>query len=169
MRAELIEAIDALADVLLLEDGEWVTMAGGQHIMIGGKDSDRVARARASQNFCRADKQRIADKSEARLAEALGVPQTPDNAPFDLRNDDIGIEVKTLIDQKNDKITMSKAALGRKLAEMRAEGIKPFTVVRDLRSGTAKYYVSDRLGSLRLGSMQSASLSEIRAMVRGAI
>ena len=47
--------------------------------------------------------------------------------------------------------------------------LKTFTVVADLRGRTnAQYYVTNRLGSLRIGSMTKATLGEIRDMVRNA-
>ena len=153
----------------LREDGGWVTI-NGRRVDLGSSAenlSDKQKRALASMNKCGASKQHIADKSEAKLSKALGVPRTPDNAPFDLRNNDIGIEIKTMVDNKNDKVTMSKAALGRKIAEKEADKLKTFTVVADVRGGgAAKYYVSDKLGSLRLGSMTPITLPNLRAMVR---
>ena len=68
------------------------------------------------------------------LSNAIGVPRTRDNSAFDLRNDEVGIEIKTLVGGKNEKITMSKTALGRKLAEQQAEGLKAYTVVVDRRA-----------------------------------
>lgn len=62
---------------------------------------------------------------------------------------------------------MNKAALGRKLGEAHAEGLKTFTVVADMRGRTnAQYYVTNRLGSLRLGGMTKVTLTELRDMVR---
>lgn len=157
--------------VRLREDGGWVTIRG-HRVDLGSSEenlSDKAQRALKSMNKCGAEKQRIADKSEAKLSKALGVPRTKDNSAFDLRNDDVGIEIKTMVDGKNDKVTMSKAALGRKIAEKEAEGkdFKTFTVVADVRGGgAAKYYVSEKLGSIRLGSMTPINLSDLRAMVR---
>ena len=72
-----------------------------------------------------------------------------------------------MVDGTNDKITMSKEALGRKLAEASADDLKTYTVVCDMRGrGSAKYYVSERLGSLRLGGMTPISLADLRTMVR---
>ena len=149
------------------KDG-WVTI-NGSPVFIGTSEanlSDKQKRALASMNKCGKDKQDIAEKSEAKLAKALGVPRTKDNSAFDLRSDEVGVEVKTMVDGKNDKITMSKAALGRKVAEAQAEGLKTFTVVADMRRGkSAIYYVSDKLGSIRLGSMRPVTLSQLREMV----
>lgn len=64
---------------------------------------------------------------------------------------------------------MNKTALSRKLGEASAEGLKTFTVVADMRGrSNAQYYVTNRLGSLRLGGMTKVTLSELRDMVRSA-
>jgi HK97 family phage portal protein len=146
----------------------WVTI-NGTHIFIGhdaGKLTGKQQLAIASHKGGGRAAQDAAEKSEMKVAKALGIPRTKDNSPFDLRNDDVGIEVKTMVEGTNDKVTMSKAALGRKLAEAQAEGLKTFTVVADARKGTTKYYVSSKLGSIRLGSMTPATLAEIKDVVR---
>ncbi len=135
----------------------------------GEGESARVTRAVASQVRTGQKEQAIADKSEKVLSDAIGVPRTGNNSAFDLRNDDVGIEVKTLINGKNEKITMSKAALGRKLAEQRADGIKGFTVVVDRRagglSGKGTYYVKEGFGSFRVSSMTKISLGDLKELV----
>jgi hypothetical protein len=130
--------------------------------------SDRVRRAIENQNVARAGEQRLADDQERKLSAAVGLPRTANNSAFDLRSDDCGVECKTFISGKNSKVTMSKAALGRKLAEAEAEGLRTYTVVADMRGGrsAARYYVREGLGSFRLASMQPATLAEIRKMVR---
>ena len=138
-----------------------------------GKDktvSDRVQRARDSRVVTAKSSQDIATRSEKVLSAALGIPVTADNAPFDLRNDEVGIEVKTLVNGKNEKITMSKAAIGRKLAEQRADGIKVHTVAVDRRTGGLKgkatYYHREGVGSFRLGSMTKVTLAELKEIVK---
>jgi hypothetical protein len=148
-------------------------LGGGAKDKVVGEVSDRIRRAIESHVGTGQHEQAIADKSEEVLSKALGVPRTANNSAFDLRNDDVGIEVKTLVNGKNEKITMSKEALGRKLAEQRADGIKAFTVVVDRRAGgmegKATYYYKQGLGSFRLGSMTKTTLSELKGIVRGAI
>jgi hypothetical protein len=156
------------------DEGEWVTI-NGHPVLIGGgaaAKNDRVERAKESKVLIKKEAQRIADHSEQVLADGLGMSRTPDNAPFDLRTDEVGIEVKTMINQKNDKITMSKAAIGRKLAEQQADDIKTYTVVADRRAaglkggGNATYYYREGFGSFRLGQMIKVSMAELRAIVR---
>jgi hypothetical protein len=151
--------------------GEWTSGgAGAVKEEMSAETRERVERAKSSAVRTGQQEQAIADRSEKVLSEAIGIPRTPDNAAFDLRNDDVGIEVKTLVNGKNEKITMSKTALGRKIAEQRADELKAYTVVVDRRTGglhgQATYYYREGLGSFRLGSMTKTTLSELRGIVR---
>jgi broad specificity phosphatase PhoE len=131
------------------------------------KASDRVERARKSAVLIGTKEQRQAEGVEAKFAKAIGVPQTKDNNAFDLRNDAVGIELKTLLSNSNDKITMNKYAIGRKVAEQRADNLKVFTVVADMRGrSNAAYYVREGVGSFRLGSMTKVTLSQLKDKVR---
>jgi len=173
-------------DVVKDDGDSWVTINGnrvllgadgipkGGHPLGGGakvefKPSEKMQRALKAYVPCNTEQQRAADKQEEIVSKALGIPRTKNNSAFDLRNDDVGVELKTMMSGKNDKVTMNKEALGRKMAEKEAEGLKTFTVVADTRSGRTQYYYSPKLGSLRLGSMTKATLSELRSVVRGAI
>ena len=162
---------EEIEDRAIQEAGEWVTI-NGHPVLIGGDaadNADRVARAKKSAVKTDKSSQDIAERSEVVLAKALGIPKSGDNLAFDVRNDEVAIEVKTLVNGKNEKITMSKTALGRKLAEQRAEGLKAYTVVVDRRSGGmtghATYYYREGLGSFRLGSMTKVSLGELKGIV----
>jgi phosphohistidine phosphatase len=174
--AAVLKAVKPNIEALLLSHpqlkeagGEWVTI-NGHPVLIGGSISDRVERAKNSAVRTGQHEQAIADRSEAVLSKGVGVPRTADNSAFDLRNDNVGIEVKTLVNGKNEKITMSKDALGRKLAEQRADELKAYTVVVDRRTGgltgKATYYVKEGLGSFRLGSMTKISLGDLKDMVK---
>ena len=137
--------------------------------------SERVQRAIASAVRTGKAEQRAADESERVLSQALGIPRTGDNSAFDVRNDETAIECKTLLDGRNSKITMNKAAIGRKLAEQQAEGLKVYTVVVDRRAGWkagnpmghATYYVKQGVGSFHLGSMTKVTLPQLKEMVHG--
>lgn len=130
------------------------------------KPSDRMQRAMKAYVAANAAEQRAADEQEAKVSRALGIPRTADNSAFDLRNDKIGIELKTMLKSKNGKITMNKAALARKMAEAKSAKLKVFTVVADKRGGQASYYISKGVGSFRVSSMTPTTLAEIRGMVR---
>ena len=153
------------------DEGEWRMIHGHPVLLGGGEEAnrDRVERAKKSQVVTGKKSQDIAERSEIVLAKALGIPKSGDNLAFDVRNDDVAIEVKTLVNGKNEKITMGKTALGRKLAEQRAEGLKAYTVVVDRRqggmTGHATYYYREGLGSFRLGSMTKVSLGELKRIV----
>ncbi len=141
--------------------------SGGSTVV--GAASARMQRAVNSQVRTGQKEQQIADRSEKVLSEAIGIPRTGDNNAFDLRNGDHGIEIKTFVHTANDKVTMSKAALGRKIAEQRADGIKVHTVVVDRRAGgmrgNATYYYKEGVGSFRLGSMAKVTLAQLKEIV----
>jgi len=154
------------------DHGRWTSGGGGEGSEkepVNFHPSERMQRAIASQVRTGKAEQDIADRSEKVLAQAIGVPRTGNNSAFDMRNDEVGIECKTLVNGKNEKITMSKAALSRKLAEQRAEGLKGYTVVVDRRagglSGKATYYYRKGFGSFRLGSMTKVTLPELKEIV----
>jgi hypothetical protein len=172
-------------DRAIQEAGEWVTI-NGHPVLIGGDEADHAARVeRAKKSAVKTDKvsQDIAERSEVVLAKALGIPKSGNNLAFDVRNDDVAIECKTLVNGKNERISMGKTALGRKLAEQRAEGLKVYTVVVDRRAeyssrighgvkvgdpltGHATYYYKEGVGSWRLGSMTKVTLSELKEIVK---
>ena len=176
---------EEIEDRAIQEAGEWVTI-NGHPVLIGGDEADHAARVeRAKKSAVKTDKvsQDIAERSEVVLAKALGIPKSGNNLAFDVRNDDVAIECKTLVNGKNERISMGKAALGRKLAEQRAEGLKVYTVVVDRRAeyssrighgakvgdpltGHATYYYKEGVGSWRLGSMTKVTLSELKEIVK---
>jgi 2'-5' RNA ligase len=153
------------------EHGRWTEGTGPSSLKeepVGFKPSEKMVRAMASQNRCGAEKQRIADEQEGKVSRAVGIPRTKNNSAFDLRNDKVGVELKTMVDSKNGKITMSKDALARKINEAQKDKIKMFTVVADKRSGGGgtRYYYSRGVGSFRLGSMTPVTLSELKGKLR---
>lgn len=76
------------------------------------------------------------------------------------------IEVKSIIEAKNDKITMPKDALFRKNEELKVfTRAKAHTVVFDERTG--KIYYKEGLGSFRLSSMQEVSEAELQKIFGG--
>ena len=140
--------------------------SGGGGVAVVFQPSEKMQRAMEAYKGGGLEAQRIADKQEGIMSRALGVPRTADNSAFDCRNDKVGIELKTMIESKNGKITMNKAALARKLAEAKKDNLKMFTVVADKRGGSTSYYYREGVGSFRVGSMTPVSLSELRSIVR---
>lgn len=173
----LVAALNDLAGILAglaLREG-WVTIDGA-HVFIGddgvitkgpahliGKAPGAKSRvtpmtkseiASANTNTAKKGEQAIAEQTEHELSAGLGMPKMPDNKPFDLQTKTVGVEIKTLISNTNDKITMSKSALAKKAAEVKSAGLKKtFTVVADKRSSTTKYFIRAGVGSFRIGSM----------------
>jgi len=100
------------------------------------------------------EKERKATANEESVAKAIGGKRTGDNDAFDcLTNTGLAVEVKTIIDGKNPKITMHPKSLRRKKKYIRKNKVRAFTVVVDERSGEKEFYVRKGVGSFRLVSM----------------
>ena len=177
--AEMAEASAAVAESLELRE-DWVTIDGA-HVFINDLGvvtqgpahligmTHKAALARA--NYSGGDKhqQDIAEKMENHLATELGMKKSANNKPFDLFGSKYAVEVKTLVSNTNDKITMNKSAIARKDAFVKETGLKPYTVVVDARGTEPKYFVRAGYGSFRIGSMTPASTaSGIRSIMRAA-
>lgn len=134
---------------VLISDAPGQGRPQGQQSTISKQEIAKLAHAGGDKHH-----QDIAEEVENHLAAALGMPKSPDNRPFDLQTKTVGVEVKTLVSNTNDKITMSKEAVARKNAEVKASGLKKtFTVVVDRRASTPKYFIRAGFGSFRIGSM----------------
>jgi hypothetical protein len=132
------------------------------------KDATKSAIAKLAFVPATAMKQAIAEKSEVDLSKAIGVPRTKDNSPFDLVNKKIGIEVKTLIDAKNSKLTMRKECRLRKIAQARKLGLRMYTIAIDRRqTGEPKFYVASGVGSFRISTMHGVgSIKALKAFIK---
>ena len=122
--------------------------------------AERIKNAKLSHKPMTKVKEAIATASEDRVKNAIGGLRTPDNEPFDVIKDKDAIEVKTIIEGVNPKITMHKASLARKKAYARKHGKRQHTVAIDHR--TNKVYYRAGTGSFRLSSMQE--LENINAL-----
>ena len=103
------------------------------------------------------------------ITKAINGLATMDNSPFDvIVRGKFGIEVKTLVDQTNDKITMHPESLARKVASAKKLGLtSTFTVAVDVRTGTPQIYYKSGLGSFRLSTMTALkSISQLRQVIR---
>jgi len=67
-----------------------------------------------------------------------------------------GVEVKTLVDNKNNKITMHPSSRARKTAWAHSHHARLHTVVVDSRAKNKLYYHKG-VGSFRMGSLQPVS------------
>jgi hypothetical protein len=115
-------------------------------------------RRRASETFKPSTqaKQLLAAKSEVSVAKMLRAARTRNNAAMDTilkRHGLHGIEVKTLIDNKNDKITMHPSSLLRKLEWAKANKASLHTVVVDRRGTKPRLFYRAGVGSFRLRSL----------------
>jgi hypothetical protein len=148
----------------------------------GGTSGERTGgskreRAIASHKPSTAAKQRIGDRQQRAVARGIGGAVTPDNAPMDVtlkvdgRN--VGVEVKTFVDQKNNKVTVHPESGARKASWGRREkASRSILVVVDARQGSLysgnRYYVADGVRSYRLSSMTPMrTMADVRAYVHG--
>lgn len=146
--------------------GQWVTI-NGTHIFIHEGENEKSVRARLSQVRFSKEKMDTALREEAVIARALRGKNLDDNEAFDVISGKDAIEVKTIIDGKNPKITMRADALARKLDFAESNGYTAHTVVIDTRSGRPEYYYKEGVGSFRLGAMQRTSLGNLGRLIRG--
>ena len=122
----------------------------------------KAERARATHNAAGRDRQQRGLKNEAKLARYLpGAKRLQDNEPFDVVLPGVGIEVKTITRQaRNDKVTMSRSAIRRKKSAARKEKRKMYTAVFHER--TNSWYISKKVGSIRLGSMTKVTVQQMK-------
>lgn len=134
-----------------------------------GEGGDKVRNERsklALKHFKPADAQaqRHAEANELHIRKMVDGTRTEDNLPVDviatIDGKIKGIEVKTLVNQTNDKITMRAAAIAKKQAWARSNHATVHTVVVDDRKklGNVGYsghdiYYRKGYGSFRLRSM----------------
>ena len=128
--------------------------------------SERAKRAMASHKSSTKEKQKVAKANEHDAARQLGGLSFPDNEPLDVHlqvgRTLHGIEMKTMLDNGNDKITMHPESRRRKEAWATEGRRKLHTVVLDDRdtfgnkqqhSGHRIYY-AEGVGAFRIGSMR---------------
>jgi hypothetical protein len=136
--------------------GQWVK---GKSKLQEARDSggdDRVARALATYKPSTKAKQDIADQGEAKVRKMLGGTRTGDNLAMDVlvdgpRGSLHGVEVKTVIDNGNNKITMHPSSRRRKEEWAQENRARIHTVVVDSRSGTVWY--REGVGAFRLHTL----------------
>lgn len=101
--------------------------------------------------------QMAAEANEAALALVLGGKSYTDSEPVDvvIRNGGraIGLEVKTLLYQKDSKLTMNHGAIPRKEKWARQTGAELYTVAIDNREGKQDCYIRQGVGSWQLKYM----------------
>lgn len=103
--------------------------------------------------------QHAEERNEADLADAVGGYVTRGSEPVDVVIERAGapahgIELKTLVTQENDKITMKTPAMNRKLAWAEGCGAALHTVVFDDRdTSQRRVFYRNGVGSFRIGNM----------------
>lgn len=127
-----------------------------------GPRSEKSRRALKAFKPIHAINQRYAEKNELKVRRMVDGTRTDDNKPVDVITKDgkHGIEVKTMINNDNNKITVRAAALAKKEAWARENKARLHTVLIDDRdkfkhprySGHKIYYMRGT-GSFRLSSM----------------
>lgn len=132
----------------------------------GGGAGGRVARARRTHKPSTAKKQRLGEAEQGRLAGLIGGRNTDDNAPFDvIVRGKHGVEVKTVMDNNNDKITVHPKSRRRKERRAKEMGYQVHTVAIDVRGDKRSYYHKQGVGAFRLSSMDKVSISQLKGLL----
>ena len=111
------------------------------------------------------EKQRLALAHQRDVALAIGGDETEDNKPLDVLMPGHGVEVKAIMDNNNDKITVHPASRRRKEAYGKKHGVKLHTIVVDTRNGRLVYYYKQGVGAFRLGGMEQIPLKHLRGRI----
>lgn len=148
-------------------EGKWTT--GGAQAKMDAARS-KSGKATSSHKPSTKAKQDLATDAEKKIIKMLGGKGTGDNKPVDvvLERDGrvYGIEVKSISDNGNNKITMHKESLERKVKWGRSNHASLHTVVVDSRSGTVLYRKG--VGSFRIHTMTVVNNNvHLQALVLG--
>lgn len=147
--------------------------------------SEKAERAKASHHMVDAHIQRYAEEhNEPRMAKALGGVSFPDSEPIDIvisGEDGVvkhGIELKTVVSNKNSKITMKGDAIARKRSWERKNRATIHTVVIDDSEvfdangpgehdeGKRKIYYRRGYGSFRIPTMYAVKdIAELKTLI----
>ncbi len=129
---------------------------------------ERAARAIANYKPSTRAKQQVALASEKEVAQILHGQHLEDNEPMDIvaSRGKVGVEVKTLVDNKNDKITCHPESRLRKEQWVKTNHAIGHTVVVDKRGNPPpKYYYHAGFGAFRLAGMAQVTPSQLRKLV----
>lgn len=178
-----------------IKSADWITINGHAVLIDGGDETGHVAEttpsasaksmlAKQSAVYVGADIQRYSEEhNEPILAAGIKGVSLRDNEPVDvvvLRKGIVahGVELKTMVSNSNNKITMKASAMERKGAWMQEHGAPYHTVVFDDHavfnaSGQGLHDESKRqiyykrgFGSFRVGSMHPVKdMSELNALM----
>jgi hypothetical protein len=91
---------------------------------------------------------------------------TTGNEPMDVlvnaRGQLHGVEIKALIDNNHDKITMHPESRRRKERWVRKNKAKGHTVAVDTRTKTPTYYYKKGFGAFRISNMERVTRDELK-------
>lgn len=135
---------------------------GGQFGSGGGGSGSARERAIRTHKPSTKKKQRLGEGEQRRISAFLGGVNDEDNGPFDVIVARNGIEVKTVMDNDNDKITVHPESRKRKEEAAKTQRLRIHTVVVDVRGGRRQYYYRSGVGSFRLSAMERVSLAQLR-------
>lgn len=145
---------------------DYVRDKDGQFSSTGGSLESRVAKAIATHKPCTRAIQLEAAKSEKLVAAAVDGKDLPDHEPMDVVGRKFGIEVKTLVDNSHNKITMHPESRRRKEAWVEEHNLVGHTVVVDRRGPRVAFYHKVGFGAFRINSMTRVTLAQLRDLVR---
>lgn len=142
--------------------------------------SERVLRAKAAHVMVDKPIQRYAEEyNEPRMAKLLGGISHPDSEPMDIttKSGDL-VEMKTIVKNSNDKITMDSYSQIRKIVKEQETGRTFHTIVSDdskvfspdgnhnEKAGRTYYYRRGVAGSARIGGMhQCKNEAELKRLM----
>lgn len=129
----------------------------------------KVERALRTHKPSTKKKQDIAEAEAQKVADILRAKHTDDHLPLDItfkRGGRMhGVEVKTFIDNTNDKVTMHADSLARKWDWCRKNNAIGHTVVVDKRGPKTRYFYKEGFGSFKLNSLQELSAKELSTRI----
>jgi hypothetical protein len=128
--------------------------------------AEKQALALASYKPSTAEKRRVSEKYEAEVARAVKGVNLSDNEPPDVVKGKNAVEVKTIVEGKNPKITMHGESLARKVKYGRVNKVTWHTVAVDARGEQPVYYYKQGVGSFRLKNMEPVTLEELGRRIK---
>lgn len=132
------------------------------------KDAEKSKKAKESHKPSSWAHTLLSDQNQNELAKVIKAQPTTHLAAFDIidKKRGLGIEVKTLITQKNDKLTQHPASWRRKVLEAKKLGLKNIvTVAFDDRPGkNSQVYYRLGVGSFDLHTM--TPVDDLRHLAR---
>lgn len=134
----------------------------------------RSSRARATYKPSTFAKQAVARSGEDYVRRALRAAKTKGtggtnavDVAFRRGGHLHGVEVKTLMDNKNNKITMHPSSRRRKISWAHSHRAVLHTVVVDARSRYRALYYHRGVGAFRMGSLTRVSTAQLRSLIGG--